>query len=61
MAQYNVGHLERVARIEKLAAALPGLKLVGSAYHGVGIPDCIHGGREAACSLLAAHAPSTQT
>ena len=59
MPQYNVGHLERVARIEKFAAALPGLKLVGSAYHGVGIPDCIHGGREAARSLLIAQARST--
>ena len=59
MPQYNVGHLERVARIEKLAVALPGLKLVGSAYHGIGIPDCIRGGREAARSLLAAHARHT--
>jgi oxygen-dependent protoporphyrinogen oxidase len=59
MPQYNVGHLDRVARIERLAAALPRLKLVGSAYHGVGIPDCIHGGREAARTLLTAHARST--
>jgi oxygen-dependent protoporphyrinogen oxidase len=59
MPQYNVGHLERVARIEKLAAALPGLKLAGSAYHGVGIPDCIHRGREAARNLLTTHARST--
>src|ERR1051326_6384697 len=59
MPQYNVGHLERVARSEKLAAALPGLKLIGSAYHGVGIPDCIQGAREAARGLLAAHARST--
>ena len=59
MPQYNVGHLDRLARIEKFAAALPGLKLVGSAYHGVGIPDCIHGGREAARRLLIAQARST--
>ena len=59
MPQYNVGHVERVARIEKLAAALLGLKLVGSAYHGVGIPDCIHGAREAARNVRSAHARST--
>ena len=48
MPQYNVGHLERVERIEQLAAAHPGLALAGNAYHGVGIPDCIHSGLQAA-------------
>ncbi|MEZ4767138.1 MAG: protoporphyrinogen oxidase [Caldilineales bacterium] len=44
--QYDVGHLERVAAIE---AALPrGLLVTGSAYRGVGIPDCVKQGREAA-------------
>jgi oxygen-dependent protoporphyrinogen oxidase len=41
MAQYEVGHLERLARIEALAAPLSGLKLIGNGYHGIGIPDCI--------------------
>jgi oxygen-dependent protoporphyrinogen oxidase len=59
MPQYNVGHLERVDRIEKLAAELPRLKLIGSAYHGVGIPDCIHRAREIASSLLHSHTRST--
>ena len=44
--QYDVGHLERVDAIE---AALPaGLTVTGSAYRGVGIPDCVRQGRDAA-------------
>ncbi len=48
MPQYHVGHLDRVARIETAAAALPFLELAGNAYHGVGIPDCVHSGEQAA-------------
>ena len=51
MPQYHVGHLDRVARIEAETAVLPGLALAGNAYHGVGIPDCIHSGEQAAESL----------
>jgi len=53
MPQYHVGHLGRVARIEALTAALPGLELCGNAYRGVGLPDCIHSGETAAERLLA--------
>jgi oxygen-dependent protoporphyrinogen oxidase len=48
MAQYHLGHLERVDRIERLTADLPGLALAGNAYRGVGIAQCIHSGRRAA-------------
>jgi len=48
MPQYQVGHLERVRRIEKDLAAFPCLALAGNAYRGVGIADCIHSGEEAA-------------
>ena len=48
MPQYHVGHLQRVAEIESRAANLPGLALAGNAYHGVGIPQCIHSGETAA-------------
>jgi oxygen-dependent protoporphyrinogen oxidase len=41
MAQYHVGHSQRIAKIEELAARHPGLQLLGNAFHGVGIPDCI--------------------
>ena len=39
--QYDVGHLDRVAAMEKLAANVPGLYLTGSAFRGIGIPDCV--------------------
>lgn len=51
MAQYAVGHQERMARIRERVAALPGLKLAGNAYDGIGIPDCIRLGRGAAREL----------
>ena len=50
--QYDVGHLERVNRLEAMAAELPGLYLTGSAYRGVGIPDCIQQGEETASAVL---------
>jgi len=52
MAQYLVGHQELVTEIEELAKGLPGLALAGNAYHGIGIPDCIHSGEQAALALL---------
>ncbi len=58
MPQYHLGHLDRVARIEAAVAAHPGLALAGSAYRGVGIPDCIRSGEKAA-ELLAAQPPAT--
>ncbi|HZR28137.1 MAG TPA: protoporphyrinogen oxidase [Terriglobales bacterium] len=53
MPQYEVGHLERVARIEHLRKSTPGLYLIGNAYRGVGVPDCIREGRDAAEKVLA--------
>ena len=53
MPQYYVGHKDLVARIESRVAALPNLALAGNAYHGVGLPDCIHGGELAAERILA--------
>src|SRR5579863_9833852 len=53
MAQYSVGHQERIKRVKDLVAALPGLKLAGNAYDGIGIPDCIRTGRQAAKDLMA--------
>ncbi len=60
MAQYAVGHQERMARIRERVAALPGLKLAGNAYDGIGIPDCIRLGRGAARELVAAFAEARQ-
>jgi oxygen-dependent protoporphyrinogen oxidase len=44
--QYDLGHLDLVDRLDALCP--PGLLLAGSAYRGVGIPDCIRQGRRAA-------------
>jgi oxygen-dependent protoporphyrinogen oxidase len=55
MAQYAVGHQERKQRIAERVAALPGLRLAGNAYDGIGIPDCIRLGRQAARELIAVH------
>lgn len=49
-----VGHGARLARIDDLLRAAPGLALAGAAYRGVGIPDCVRQGREAAASVLSA-------
>jgi oxygen-dependent protoporphyrinogen oxidase len=48
MPQYHIGHQERVAQIEARLAGLPGLRLAGSAFRGVGVPDCIRSGQVAA-------------
>jgi oxygen-dependent protoporphyrinogen oxidase len=53
LPQYAVGHLERMAALESLLGTMPGLHLVGSPYHGVGLPDLIRQGR-ATARLLAA-------
>ena len=46
--QYRVGHLIRVATIERAVAELGGVAVAGAAYRGVGIPACIASGRNAA-------------
>ncbi len=46
--QYRVHHLSRVAGIEAALRHLPALAVAGAAYHGVGLPACIGGGRRAA-------------
>ena len=52
MAQYTLGHQQRVAEIRARARAIPGLHLAGNAYDGIGIPDCIQTGRAAAKAAL---------
>ena len=52
MAQYQVGHEKLAGEIDELANGLPGLTLAGNAYRGIGIPDCINSGEQAAISLL---------
>ena len=51
MAQYMVGHQDRVSAIEVRLRLHHGLHLSGNAYHGIGIPDCVRMGRQVAESL----------
>jgi len=52
MAQYGLGHVQRVQEIRQRVAAIPGLHVAGNAYEGIGIPDCIQMGRAAAKAIL---------
>jgi oxygen-dependent protoporphyrinogen oxidase len=61
MAQYTVGHEKRVERIEELARAIPGLYLAGNAYRGIGIPDCVRMGQEAATKIISGYKPALDT
>ncbi len=56
--QYLSGHLARVARIEALEQARPGLVLAGAGYRGIGIPACVQDGRRAANRLSRALRPA---
>jgi oxygen-dependent protoporphyrinogen oxidase len=47
---YEPGHFDRVAAAER---ALPdGIAIAGASYRGVGVPDCIASGRDAARRLV---------
>lgn len=48
MAQYRVGHLARMDKVDELMKQAPGLYLAGAAYRGVGLPDCVREGNQAA-------------
>jgi oxygen-dependent protoporphyrinogen oxidase len=52
MAQYGVGHLDRLERIERLRQNLPGLALAGNGFRGIGVPDCVRSGRDAVSRLV---------
>jgi len=58
MAQYAVGHKARMQRVNARVAVLPGLRLVGNAYDGIGVPDCIRLGRKAARELAGVPEPA---
>lgn len=48
LPQYAIGHLARMNTLEALAHQFPPLHLIGNAYHGVGLPDLVKQGRDAA-------------
>jgi protoporphyrinogen/coproporphyrinogen III oxidase len=51
LPQYEVGHLDRMARLQGLLEQTPGLHLIGCGYHGVGLPDLVRQGRAIARQL----------
>ncbi len=53
LPQYDVGHLDRVARVRAAVAVQPGLTVCGAAYDGLGIPACVATARTAAAGVLA--------
>jgi oxygen-dependent protoporphyrinogen oxidase len=55
MAQYPVGHQGRMAEVSERLKPIPGLHLAGNAYEGIGIPDCIRMGKQAAQSISNLH------
>jgi len=61
MPRYTVGHLDRVAAAEAAMAARPEILLAGAAFHGVGVPECIARGRDAARRAIAGAGASAGT
>ena len=49
---YTVGHLDRIAELERRVAELPRMRLIGNAYCGVGLPDLVRSGRTAAQQVV---------
>ncbi len=52
MPQYNLGHGETLRQIETYLKNLPQIALAGNGYRGIGIPDCITSGEQAAVKVL---------
>ena len=52
MPQYTVGHAARIQLIEDMLKDFPGLHLVGNAYYGIGIPDCIRMAKQVAARII---------
>ncbi|WP_052868440.1 protoporphyrinogen oxidase [Streptomyces niger] len=57
LPQYPVGHLARMARIHEAVGHLPGLRVCGALYEGVGIPACVASATKAADAVLATLTP----
>lgn len=49
--QYAVGHHATVNQVERLLCRLPGISLIGNAYTGIGIADCVEKAESAAAII----------
>jgi oxygen-dependent protoporphyrinogen oxidase len=52
MPKYTVGHLDRIALLDRMVSTHPGLHLIGCSYKGIGLGDCIHEAQIAAEKIL---------
>lgn len=53
MPQYTVGHEEKIARVkQELQEHFPTVKLSGSSFEGISIPECVMQGRTVAHEIL---------
>ena len=52
LPQYAVGHLDRMAALERHLDQLGGIQLLGNSYYGVGVPDLIRDARAAVRTLV---------
>jgi oxygen-dependent protoporphyrinogen oxidase len=52
MPQYTMGHPERLKIVDERIAAHDGLFLAGASYRGVGVPDCMASGKNAALAAI---------
>ena len=53
MPQLEVGHLRRMARVDRRLSTLPGLFVSASGFRGVGLADCIKDATAVAGQLAA--------
>ncbi|WP_324669332.1 protoporphyrinogen oxidase [Geochorda subterranea] len=53
MPQYQVGHLETVAAIERRLGRWPGLFVAGASFRGMSLSDCVRQGDQAAQACVA--------
>ncbi len=54
MPKYTVGHLDRIALLDRMLSLHPGLHLIGCSYKGIGIGDCVHEAQVASEKILKA-------
>ena len=52
IAQYTMGHRERVAVVDELCAELPGIAFVGASYRGVSLNRCVRDAYTVAPTVL---------
>lgn len=53
MPQYTIGHEKRMdSMLQQLLKEFPTVKLVGSSYNGISVPDCVSQGKKAAIEML---------